>query len=99
MPLADAFAGMRHFSIVTIYCEIPRRLIDRFYEPRRALWRSLGERPRRSPGLGEPRVQPFGVPPVAAFPDRDADVVRGVAGTTGRDATASTLATELPATP
>ena len=38
--------------------------IDRFYEPRRAPWRSLGEQPRRSPGLGEPRVQPFGVPHV-----------------------------------
>src|SRR5271166_2078283 len=58
MSLADAFAGMRHFSIERdyLFARFRRRLLDRFYEPRRALWRSLGERPRRSPGLGEPRA-------------------------------------------
>jgi hypothetical protein len=35
MPLADAFAGMRHFSIERTNCcaRFRRRLIDRFYEP------------------------------------------------------------------
>jgi hypothetical protein len=58
---------MRHFSIERDYSlrEISAARLSIVFMNRDALFdEPLGERPRRSPGLGELRVQPFGAPHV-----------------------------------
>ena len=65
--LADAFAGMRHFPIERDYLlreEFPAGLSIDFMNRDALFGDPLANEPRRSPRLGELRVQPFGVPDV-----------------------------------